>query len=108
MPVTQEELETALRDAIPIDYLEIKDTSSGCGQNYAIVVVSPAFEGKLTLARHRMINELLKAQIAQMHAFSQKSYTPKQWAAEQAKKEAAAMEKELETTVAASDPPVTA
>lgn len=75
---------------------EIIDVSSGCGENYAVIIVSSAFEGKMTLARHRMskwcfavtdvfsvrsspltflllisVNELLKPQIAQMHAFSQ-------------------------------------
>ncbi|KIM27056.1 hypothetical protein M408DRAFT_330210 [Serendipita vermifera MAFF 305830] len=106
MPVSQPDLEAALRNALPIDHLEILDTSSGCGQNYAVVIVSSAFEGKMTLARHRMINELLKDQISQMHAFSQKSYTPKQWETEEAKRKAAAeMKEELKTTVAESDPP---
>ncbi|CAG7851073.1 SubName: Full=Uncharacterized protein {ECO:0000313/EMBL:CCA72194.1} [Serendipita indica DSM 11827] len=110
MPVQQADLEAAIRAAIdPIDHLEIIDVSSGCGENYAVVVVSPAFEGKLTLARHRWINEILKTQIAQMHAFSQKTFTPKQWAADQAKKqEAARVKKELEETVKESDPPAQA
>jgi stress-induced morphogen len=34
-----------------------------------------AFKGKTTLARHRFVNEILKDQIAQMHAFSQVSIT---------------------------------
>jgi hypothetical protein len=33
-------LESAIHDAIPITHLEIVDTSSGCGENYTIVVVS--------------------------------------------------------------------
>ncbi|EIN05825.1 bola-like protein [Punctularia strigosozonata HHB-11173 SS5] len=71
MPISQETLETAIRQAIPVTYLEITDTSNGCGENYSVVVVSEAFEGKTTLARHRFINELLKNEIALMHAFSQ-------------------------------------
>jgi len=39
---------------ICFDSQEIIDVSSGCGENYAVVIVSPAFEGKMTLARHRM------------------------------------------------------
>ncbi|KAF9023395.1 bola-like protein [Hymenopellis radicata] len=79
MPINLESLELAIRNALPITYLNIEDQSSGCGENYSIVIVSEAFEGKTTLARHRWINELLKNEIAQMHAFSQKTFTPKQY-----------------------------
>lgn len=33
---------------------EIMDTSNGCGENYAVIIVSEQFEGKMTLARHRL------------------------------------------------------
>ncbi|KAK0237009.1 bola-like protein [Armillaria nabsnona] len=79
MPVNTTDLENAIRNAIPVTHLDIEDQSSGCGENYAIVLVSEAFEGKSTLARHRWINELLKNEISQMHAFSQKTFTPKQY-----------------------------
>ncbi|KZT05277.1 bola-like protein [Laetiporus sulphureus 93-53] len=79
MPISQVELENAIRAAIPIIHLEIHDQSNGCGENYAVFVVSPAFEGKNTLARHRFINQVLRDQIARMHAFSQKTLTPKQY-----------------------------
>ncbi|KAI0684689.1 bola protein [Cytidiella melzeri] len=84
------DLESAIRTAIPVAHLEVIDQSNGCGENYAILVVSEAFEGKTTLARHRYINDLLRPQIAQMHAFSQKSLTPKQYEAYSAKQAAAA------------------
>ncbi|KZT69439.1 bola-like protein [Daedalea quercina L-15889] len=83
MPISRDHLESAIRSAIPIIHLDIIDQSNGCGENYAVFVVSPAFEGKNTLARHRFINEVLKDQIAQMHAFSQKTLTPKQYEAQQ-------------------------
>ncbi|PCH42984.1 bola-like protein [Wolfiporia cocos MD-104 SS10] len=85
MPISSTELEGAIRSAIPITHLEIIDQSSGCGENYAVFVVSAAFEGKNTLARHRFINDLLKDQIARMHAFSQKTLTPKQYEVQQVK-----------------------
>jgi len=87
VPVNLVDLEDAIRNAIPVIHLEIQDHSSGCGENYAVVLVSPAFEGKSTLARHRLVNELLKNQIAQMHAFSQKTFTPKQYEAQLARQE---------------------
>ncbi|KAL2918965.1 hypothetical protein HK105_201235 [Polyrhizophydium stewartii] len=62
----------------------ITDTSDGCGQSFEVVIVSTAFEGKSLLQRHRLVNDAAKAEIAQIHAFSQKTYTPEQWAAQQA------------------------
>jgi hypothetical protein len=53
MPISQATLEEAIRAAIPCQHLVIEDTSNGCGENYAILVVSESFEGKTTLARHR-------------------------------------------------------
>ncbi|KAH9915327.1 bola protein [Fomitopsis serialis] len=85
MPISRDNLESAIRGALPIIHLDIIDQSNGCGENYAVFVVSPAFEGKNTLARHRFINEVLKDQIAQMHAFSQKTLTPKQYEVQQSK-----------------------
>ncbi|KAF9463300.1 bola protein [Collybia nuda] len=85
MPINTIELENAIRKVLAISHLEIVDQSSGCGDNYAVLLVSDVFEGKSTLARHRMVNELLKDEIAQMHAFSQKTYTTKQWEALAAK-----------------------
>jgi len=85
MPINLLDLEAAIRNAVPVAHLEIEDQSSGCGENYAIILVSEAFEGKATLARHRFVNELLKAEISQMHAFSQKTFTPKQYEAHLAK-----------------------
>jgi stress-induced morphogen len=40
MPVNLADLEHAIRNAIPVVHLEIQDHSSGCGENYAIVLVS--------------------------------------------------------------------
>ncbi|KAG1744371.1 bola protein [Suillus lakei] len=85
MPVTVEDLERAIRAAFPVSHLDIEDQSSGCGSSYAIFLVSEVFEGKNTLARHRLINQALKQEISQLHAFSQKSFTPAQYAAHLAK-----------------------
>ena len=37
---------------------EIEDTSGNCGASFAVVIVSPAFAKKMTLARHKL-GELL-------------------------------------------------
>ena len=38
--IATDELESAIRTAIPVSHLDIIDQSSGCGENYAILVVS--------------------------------------------------------------------
>lgn len=40
MPISRTELEGSIRSAIPITHLEIIDQSNGCGENYAVFVVS--------------------------------------------------------------------
>jgi len=85
MPVTIAALEDTLRSSLTISHLVIEDTSSGCGENYSVVIVSDDFEGKTTLERHKIVNEVLKDQIAAIHAFSQKTLTSKQYEAQKAK-----------------------
>jgi stress-induced morphogen len=46
---------------------------------YEAVIVSPHFEKKMTLARHRLVNAALKAEIAKIHAWTPKCYTPAEW-----------------------------
>ncbi|TPX30741.1 hypothetical protein SmJEL517_g05764 [Synchytrium microbalum] len=64
---------------------EVTDTSGGCGQSFEAIIVSSLFEGKPLLARHRLVNEACAEQIAQIHAFSQKTLTPAQWVETQSK-----------------------
>ena len=40
MPVNVAELETAIRNAFPVSHLQIEDQSSGCGESYAVLLVS--------------------------------------------------------------------
>lgn len=78
--VSQAELEAAIHSKLgDIQTLFVSDVSGGCGQAYDVVIVSDQFEGKSTLQRHRLVNDRLKAEIASMHAFSQKTYTRQQF-----------------------------
>lgn len=43
------DLESAIRTAIPVTHLDIIDQSSGCGENYAILVVSEVCRGHFAL-----------------------------------------------------------
>ncbi|PWY64945.1 bola domain protein [Aspergillus eucalypticola CBS 122712] len=79
--VTAESLKTKLIDQLQAQHVEIEDLSGGCGQAFQAVIVSPQFEKKTMLARHRLVNSALKAEIAAIHAWTPKCYTPEQWQA---------------------------
>lgn len=81
----QTRIEEKLRGGIQLDHFEITDTSGNCGSSFAVVIVSPAFAKKMTLARHKLVNQLLADEISQLHAFSQTTLTPDQWAAQRSK-----------------------
>lgn len=53
----------------------------GDGRHFQAVIVSPAFEGKTPLARHRLVYSVLEAHIHsdQLHALSMRTLTPQQW-----------------------------
>lgn len=41
--------------------------------------MSEQFSKKTTLARHRLVNTALKEEIAKMHAWTPKCFTPDEW-----------------------------
>lgn len=60
-------------------------TPGGCGQMFEATIVSPQFAGKRSLQRHRLVNTALKEEIAALHAWTQKCYTPEEWEKEKEK-----------------------
>lgn len=58
--------------------------SGGCGQAFEATIVSSQFAKKTTLARHRLVNSALKAEIAAIHAWTPKCFTPEEWQRKQA------------------------
>ena len=46
---------------------------------FEATIVSPQFTKKTTLARHRLVNTTLKDEIAAIHAWSPKCFTPEEW-----------------------------
>lgn len=107
--VTQAELEAAIHAKVgQIHTLYVSDVSGGCGQAYDVVLVSDQFEGMPTLKRHRLVNDRLKEEIAAMHAFSQKTYTSRQFAELRTKYAHQQPSAPAPSTVAAAVPPPTA
>ncbi|KAK9467312.1 bola protein [Lipomyces arxii] len=81
--VASAQLDATIREKLNATHVEVVDISGGCGQAFEVVVVSPLFAGKGVLMRHRLVNAALKAEIAAIHAFTQKDYTPEEWAKKQ-------------------------
>ncbi|KAL9544016.1 hypothetical protein MBANPS3_007833 [Mucor bainieri] len=77
--VTGDALKAVIIEKLGAQHVEVEDLSAGCGQMFEVVIVSPVFEGKRLLARHKLVNEALKEEISKVHAFTQKSYTPEEW-----------------------------
>lgn len=46
---------------------------------FEAIIVSPQFTKKMTLARHRLVNSALKTEIAAIHAWTPKCFTPEEW-----------------------------
>ncbi|KGB76413.1 hypothetical protein I307_00418 [Cryptococcus deuterogattii 99/473] len=81
----EQRMDQKLRSSLEIHHLEFVDTSGNCGMSYAVTIVSPNFSKKITLQRHKLVNQILAEEIAQLHAFSQKTLTPEQWEKEKTK-----------------------
>ena len=78
----RERLETALSP----QHLEVHDESAnhavkpGAESHFRVVVVSPAFEGKSRVARHKLVYEAVGNSLREgLHALAITSKTPGEW-----------------------------
>ena len=72
-----DEIRALINDGLACEEVRV----SGDGRHFDAVVVSAAFEGKATLARHRMVYATLgdRFDTDTLHALALKTYTPEQW-----------------------------
>jgi BolA protein len=87
MPETpvQSAIEKNLEELRPF-YCEVLNESSmhnvpvGSESHFRVTVVSEEFVGKILVARHRMVNALLKEQLeGTVHALALHTLTPEEW-----------------------------
>ncbi|XP_060636278.1 bolA-like protein 2 [Anolis sagrei] len=82
--LSAESLRERLLQGLEAEHVEVEDTTPGrCATSFKVLVVSPRFQGKALLQRHRLVNELLAEELKHIHAFEQRTLTPEQWAKEQ-------------------------
>ncbi|XP_076828824.1 bolA-like protein 2 [Brachyhypopomus gauderio] len=84
MAVTADHIREKLIAEIGAVHVEVEDTSPNrCATSFKVLVVSPEFEGKPLLQRHRLVNSCLADELKEIHAFEQKTLTPEQWEKQQ-------------------------
>jgi len=78
--ITPDEIKETLAKALPVTLVETQDLTGG-GDHWQVIIVSSVFEGKGLLEQHRIVNEALKAPLAdqRIHALALKTYSPAQW-----------------------------
>ncbi|HXQ22275.1 MAG TPA: BolA/IbaG family iron-sulfur metabolism protein [Candidatus Acidoferrales bacterium] len=73
------EIETLIRSGLPDARVEVMDTTGG-GDHFQAVVVSPTFAGRGLVERHQLVYASLQGAMAdRIHALSLKTYTPEEW-----------------------------
>ena len=76
--------------ALPVDHLDVINEShkhnvpEGSESHFKVVIVSPAFEGKKLVARHRLLNGILaKTLSTDIHALALHTMTKEEWSISQ-------------------------
>ena len=74
------ELKSKLETLAPETRVEIVDLT-GTLDHYQAIVVSPVFAGKMMIEQHKMVMNLVQAEInsGEVHALTLKTYTPDQF-----------------------------
>ncbi len=80
----QATIEQKLNDALKPEILEVSNESNmhsgpATESHYKVVAVSEAFEGKMLIARHRMINQALSEELTKIHALALHTMTPDEY-----------------------------
>ena len=83
------QLRERLTTALSPSHLEVHDESAnhavkpGAESHFKVVVVSPAFEGKSRVARHKLVYDAVGAAMREgLHALAITSKTPAEWASD--------------------------
>jgi len=82
----QQTITHKLQGALPVDHLEVINEShmhnvpAGSESHFKVLIVSPEFDGKMLIARHRLINGILERELSEhIHALSLHTMTTQEW-----------------------------
>lgn len=80
MQPTPEQVRRYIAEHLDCEHLEVR----GDGAHFEALIVSQAFEGKRTLARHQQVYEILGERMREeIHALSMRTLTPAEYRASQ-------------------------
>ncbi len=82
----QSDIEAKLTQSLQPDHLEVINESNnhnvpaGSESHFKVLIATNKFDGKMLVARHRMINEILADELQhKIHALALHTYTPAEW-----------------------------
>ena len=80
--MTAEQLQDLIAAGLPCTHIALE----GDGRHWYATIVSDAFEGKRLIARHQQVYATLggRMQTDEVHALSMKTFTPAEWAVQNA------------------------
>jgi acid stress-induced BolA-like protein IbaG/YrbA len=75
-----ENIRQRILGALPGAEVQVNDTT-GTGDHFEALVVSPAFAGKPMVQQHKLVYAAVQdwLQTGELHALALKTYTPEQW-----------------------------
>ena len=77
--VNPDEIRERIMTGVPNSRVLVQDTTGG-GDHFEALIISPAFAGKTMIEQHRMVYGALGEAVGrEIHALALKTYTPEQW-----------------------------
>jgi acid stress-induced BolA-like protein IbaG/YrbA len=75
--ITSQQLQAWIEAGLACDHIQVAGDD---GQHFEAIIVSPAFRGKLPVARQQMVYRTLGDKMqSEIHALSMKTLTPEEW-----------------------------
>lgn len=81
----QDDITSKLEETLKPQHLEVVNESHmhnvppGSESHFKVVAVSDEFNGKMLVARHRLINRVLADELEAIHALALHTMTPEEW-----------------------------
>ncbi|KAJ8951946.1 hypothetical protein NQ318_013614 [Aromia moschata] len=77
-PVTDSEIMNTLRSKFPgAKIINVEDTSGGCGAMFNVSIETSEFKGLTIMKQHRLVYDVLKDQIKNIHGLHLETRAPK-------------------------------
>ncbi len=70
--IEPQQIQTLIEKGIPGSEVTVEDMT-GSGDHFQVIVLSPAFKGKMMIEQHRMVHDALASMKDQIHALAIKT-----------------------------------